>query len=126
MLELLADPNVWVAFATLTVMEIVLGIDNVIFISILAGKLPKDQQARARFVGLSLAMITRVLLLLSIAWMARLTNPLFEIAGHPFSGRDLILIGLIGFNITSKIPRAEEAGTGHGADQEARNPGAQH
>jgi len=81
-----------VAFLTLAVLEIVLGIDNVIFISILAGKLPKDQQARARLVGLSLAMITRVLLLLSIAWMARLTTPLFEIAGHPFSGRDLILI----------------------------------
>lgn len=81
-----------VAFLTLAVLEIVLGIDNVIFISILAGKLPKDQQARARFVGLALAMITRVLLLLSIAWMARLTDPLFQIAGHPFSGRDLILI----------------------------------
>jgi predicted tellurium resistance membrane protein TerC len=81
-----------VAFLTLSVLEIVLGIDNVIFISILAGKLPKEQQAKARFVGLALAMITRLLLLLSIAWMAKLTKPLFEIMGHGISGRDLILI----------------------------------
>lgn len=81
-----------VAFLTLAVLEIVLGIDNVIFISILAGKLPKEQQPKARFVGLALAMIMRILLLLSIAWMAKLTNPLFQIAGHAFSGRDLILI----------------------------------
>jgi len=81
-----------VAFLTLSVLEIVLGIDNVIFISILAGKLPKEQQAKARFVGLALAMITRLLLLLSIAWMAKLTTPLFQMWGHGFSGRDLILI----------------------------------
>ncbi|MFV0336974.1 MAG: TerC family protein [Chthoniobacterales bacterium] len=81
-----------IAFLTLTVLEIVLGIDNIIFISILAGKLPKEQQARARFVGLALAMITRVLLLLSISWMARLTDPLFEVFSHGVSGRDLILI----------------------------------
>ena len=81
-----------VAFLTLCVLEIVLGIDNVIFISILAGKLPAHQQAKARFVGLSLAMITRVLLLLSIAWMARLTAPLFSLFQHEVSGRDLILI----------------------------------
>lgn len=81
-----------IAFLTLSVLEVVLGIDNVIFISILAGKLPKDQQARARFVGLALAMITRILLLLTIVWMARLTDPLFEVWAHAFSGRDLILI----------------------------------
>ncbi|MFZ4681319.1 MAG: TerC family protein [Terrimicrobiaceae bacterium] len=81
-----------VAFLTLSVLEIVLGIDNVIFISILAGKLPKEQQAKARFVGLALAMITRLLLLLGIAWMAKLTTPLFEVLAHTFSGRDLILI----------------------------------
>ena len=81
-----------VAFLTLSVLEIVLGIDNVIFISILAGKLPAHQQPKARFVGLSLAMITRVLLLLSIAWMARLTAPLFSVFQHDVSGRDLILI----------------------------------
>ena len=81
-----------VAFVTLSVLEIVLGIDNVIFISILAGKLPKEQQAKARIVGLALAMIMRILLLLAISWMAKLTFPLFHIAEHPFSGRDLILI----------------------------------
>jgi predicted tellurium resistance membrane protein TerC len=81
-----------VAFLTLSVLEIVLGIDNVIFISILAAKLPKEQQAKARFVGLALAMITRLLLLFSIAWMAKLTTPLFAVMGHGFSGRDLILI----------------------------------
>jgi predicted tellurium resistance membrane protein TerC len=81
-----------VAFLTLCVLEIVLGIDNVIFISILAGKLPAHQQAKARFIGLALAMITRVLLLMSIAWMARLTTPLFSLFEHDVSGRDLILI----------------------------------
>lgn len=81
-----------IAFLTLTVLEIVLGIDNIIFISILAGKLPKEQQARARFLGLALAMGLRVLLLLSISWMARLTDPLFEVFSHGVSGRDLILI----------------------------------
>ena len=80
-----------VAFVTLCVLEIVLGIDNVIFISILAGKLPPEQQPRARFIGLSLAMITRVLLLMTIAWMARLTYPLFSIFQNEVSGRDLIL-----------------------------------
>lgn len=81
-----------IAFLTLSVLEIVLGIDNVIFIAILAGKLPKEQQAKARFVGLALAMITRLLLLFSIAWIAKLTFPLFHVLGHPFSGRDLILL----------------------------------
>jgi predicted tellurium resistance membrane protein TerC len=81
-----------VAFITLCVLEIVLGIDNVIFIAILAGKLPPEQQPKARFIGLSLAMITRVLLLLSIVWMARLTHPLFSIFQHAVTGRDLILI----------------------------------
>lgn len=81
-----------IAFLTLCALEIVLGIDNIIFISILASKLPVEQQAKARLIGLSLAMITRVLLLLSISWMAQLTNPLFEILGRGVSGRDLILI----------------------------------
>ena len=81
-----------IAFLTLCALEIVLGIDNIIFISILASKLPVEQQAKARLVGLSLAMITRVLLLLSISWMAQLTAPLFEVLGRGVSGRDLILI----------------------------------
>ena len=82
----------WTALVTLTVLEIVLGIDNIVFISILAGKLPPARQARARTVGLALAMITRILLLLSLAWIMRLTKPLFEVWGQIVSGRDLILI----------------------------------
>jgi len=91
-MEWLADPNVWIAFGTLTVLELVLGIDNIIFISILSGKLPKEQQQRARFIGLTLALVFRVILLLSLSWIMTLTEPLFTVWGHPFSGRDLILI----------------------------------
>ncbi|HEV2150218.1 MAG TPA: TerC family protein [Longimicrobiaceae bacterium] len=91
-MDWLSDPSIWIGFLTLTVLEIVLGIDNIVFISILAGKLPESQQARARNIGLSLAMITRILLLLSLAWIMRLTAPLFGAFGHEISGRDLILI----------------------------------
>ncbi len=91
-MELLTDPQVWLAFLTLTALEIVLGIDNIVFISILVGRLPAAQQARARVIGLGLAMIMRILLLLSIAWIMGLTKPLFTILGNGFSGRDLILI----------------------------------
>lgn len=86
------SPESWIALVTLTALEAVLGIDNIVFISILAGKLPATQQTRARNLGLTLAMVTRILLLLSLTWMMRLTKPLFEIAGHGFSGRDLILL----------------------------------
>jgi predicted tellurium resistance membrane protein TerC len=88
----LTSPEAWIALLTLTVLEIVLGIDNIIFISILAGKLPAAQQARARRVGLAAAMIMRILLLLSITWIARLTSPLFTVLAQEISGRDLILI----------------------------------
>lgn len=81
-----------VALLTLTVLEIVLGIDNIIFISILTGKLPKEQQAKARTIGLGLAMISRILLLLSLNWIMRLTAPLFTVMSQEISGRDLILI----------------------------------
>lgn len=93
-MEWLLDPQIWVSLLTLTLLEIVLGIDNVIFISILAGKLPKDQQPKARQLGLSLALITRILLLFSITWLMGLTKPLFTlpILGHGLSGRDLILL----------------------------------
>jgi len=91
-MELLTDPNAWIAFATLTVLEIVLGIDNIVFISILAGKLPPEQQDRARLLGLGLAMGMRVLLLLALTWIMRLTAPLFAVLGHEISGRDLILL----------------------------------
>ena len=92
-MEWLSDPQAWIALLTLTVLEVVLGIDNVIFISILAGKLPPAQQSKARNIGLAMAMIMRVLLLLSLAWIVRLTAPLFTIMGHAISGRDMILIG---------------------------------
>jgi len=90
-MEWLSNPEIWVAFFTLTALEIVLGIDNIIFISILVGRLPKEQQPRARFFGLALAMGTRILLLLSIAWVMRLTADLFSVLGQGVSGRDLIL-----------------------------------
>jgi len=92
-MELLANPETWIALLTLTVLEIVLGIDNIVFISILTGKLPEEQQARARRVGLGLAMGMRILLLLAISWVIGLTAPLFTILGQELSGRDLILIG---------------------------------
>ena len=92
-MDWITDPQTWISLLTLTALEIVLGIDNIIFISILAGKLPADQQARARQTGLMLALITRVLLLCSLAWMVKLTAPLLTVAGFALSGRDLILLG---------------------------------
>jgi predicted tellurium resistance membrane protein TerC len=116
-LDWITDGEIWVALLTLTSLEIVLGIDNVIFISILAGKLPEHQRDRARVLGLAAALITRILLLFSINWIADLTDPWFSILGHDFSGRDLILIGgglfLLGkstFEIHEKLEGAE-----HGA-----------
>jgi predicted tellurium resistance membrane protein TerC len=91
-MDWLSDPQAWISLLTLTGLEIVLGIDNIIFISILAGKLPVEQQAKARQLGLALALLTRLLLLASIAWMAKLTTPLFTVLEHGVSGRDLILI----------------------------------
>jgi predicted tellurium resistance membrane protein TerC len=91
-MDWLTSPEAWVALLTLTVLEIVLGIDNIIFISILAGKLPAADQARARRLGLIAAMVMRILLLLSISWITRLTAPLFTVLGQEISGRDLILI----------------------------------
>ena len=92
-MEWITDPQAWVAFLTLLALEIVLGIDNIIFISILAGKLPAEQQQRARFIGLGLALFIRVALLFSLSWVIGLTAPLFSVLGHEISGRDLILIG---------------------------------
>lgn len=92
LMDWLMEPQAWISLLTLTGLEIVLGIDNIIFISILAGKLPESQQSKARKTGLMLALITRLLLLASIAWMAKLTTPLFTLIGHGVSGRDLILI----------------------------------
>ena len=92
-MEWIASPEAWMALATLTLLEIVLGIDNIIFISILVGRLPEHQRARGRFIGLGLAMLTRIMLLLSLAWVMGLTATLFEVASYAISGRDLILIG---------------------------------
>ncbi len=92
-MEWLADPQAWIALATLTALEIVLGIDNIIFISILVGRLPERQRNRARRLGLALAMVMRIGLLLSLAWIMTLTAPLFTVTAREISGRDLILLG---------------------------------
>src|SRR6476659_3833030 len=91
MMQMLAEPGTWIAFATLSLLEIVLGIDNIIFLAILVGRLPARRQKRARVVGLGLAMFTRIALLLSIVWLIRLTAPWFTLLGEQFSGRDVIL-----------------------------------
>lgn len=91
-MEILSNPESWIALITLTALEVVLGIDNIVFISILAGKLRKSEQERARQVGLLLAMFSRIALLFSLAWLTRLTAPLFEILGQEITGRGLILI----------------------------------
>lgn len=91
-MELLSDPQTWIGFATLTVLELVLGIDNIVFISILAGKLPPEQQSKARYIGLGLALIMRVILLFSLTWVIGLTAPLFTVLGQEISGRDLVLL----------------------------------
>jgi predicted tellurium resistance membrane protein TerC len=91
-MEWISDPATWIAFATLVALELVLGVDNVIFISILAGKLPQDQQQRARTTGILLAVLTRILLLFSLSWIIGLTEPLFSIRNFEISGRDLVLI----------------------------------
>ncbi len=91
-MQWITDPESWVAFATLLALELVLGVDNIVFISILTGRLPAAQQGRARLVGLGLAMVMRVGLLFSLSWIAGLTAPLFAVFGHEISGRDLILI----------------------------------
>ena len=91
MLEFLADPAVWISFLTLTLLEVVLGVDNIIFLSILVSRVPKELQARARTLGLAFAMLTRIALLFSITWLTRLTSPLFTIFMEEISGRDLIL-----------------------------------
>ncbi len=93
MIELLSNPDAWIALFTLTLLEIVLGIDNIVFIAILASRLPVEKQGLAYRLGLLGAMFTRIALLLTINWVMQLTQPLFEVLGHPFSGRDLILLG---------------------------------
>jgi predicted tellurium resistance membrane protein TerC len=123
----LATAEGWIALLTLTVLEIVLGIDNIVFISILAGKLPKDQRERARKVGLTLAMVIRILLLLTITWVMRLTTPLFTVTAQEISGRDLILIigGLFLIaKSTHEIHDKLEGEEGHGSARVAASFGA--
>lgn len=91
MFEWITDPEAWVSLATLTALEIILGVDNIIFISILVGRLPESQRQSGRIIGLGLAMLTRILLLMSLAWMMKLTAPLFTLFNQAISGRDLIL-----------------------------------
>ena len=121
-MEWLTDPQIWIALATLTFLEIVLGVDNIIFISILSGKLPEEQQARARRIGLLGAMLTRVALLFSLAWIIKLTEPWFTVVGQEISGRDLILIlgglFLLG-KATYEIHDKLEGEEGHGSARAA-------
>ena len=120
-MEWLTDPDIWIALVTVTALEIVLGIDNVVFISILASKLPESEQARARNVGLGLAMVMRILLLLAISWVIGLTAPLFSVFGNEISGRDVILIlgglfllGKATFEIHEKLEGEETQARGVG------------
>jgi len=117
-MDLLTDPNAWIALLTLTVLEIVLGIDNVVFISVLVQRLPAELRDRARTIGLGLAMGMRILLLLTISWIVGLTEPLFTIADHPVSVRDTILIAgglFLIWKATTEIHEALEGAEGHGA-----------
>ncbi len=115
-MDWLTSTEVWVALLTLTTLEVVLGIDNVIFISILAGKLPPERRDQARIIGLSLAMLMRIALLFSINWIANLTEPLFDLFGHEVSGRDLILLGggmFLIYKATHEIHEKLEGEEGH-------------
>jgi predicted tellurium resistance membrane protein TerC len=116
MMELLTDPQAWIAFATLTALELVLGIDNIVFISILVDKLPKDKQEMARRIGLFMAMFMRIGLLLVLSWIIGLVEPLFTVLQQEISGRDLILIGgglFLIWKSTGEIHQTLEGEEGH-------------
>ncbi len=116
MMELLTDPQMWIAFLTLTALELVLGIDNIVFISILVDKLPKEKQELARRIGLFMAMFMRIGLLLVLSWIIGLTAPLFTVFGQEISGRDLILIGgglFLIWKSTGEIHQSMEGIEGH-------------
>jgi predicted tellurium resistance membrane protein TerC len=124
MMDWLTDPQIWIALTTLTFLEIVLGVDNIIYISILSGKLPEAQQVRARRLGLLGAMVTRILLLFSLSWVIRLTAPWFTVIGQEISGRDLILIvgGLfLIFKSTHEIHDRLEGDEGHSSSRVAKS-----
>jgi predicted tellurium resistance membrane protein TerC len=118
MMELLTDPQAWITFVTLSALEIVLGIDNIIFISILVSRLPPERRESARVTGLVLAMLTRIALLFSIVWLTRLTKPLFSVLGQEFSGRDIILL-LGGLFLLAKSV-TEIHGTLEGTEEERK------
>jgi predicted tellurium resistance membrane protein TerC len=118
MMALLTDPEAWLAFATLVALEVVLGIDNIVFISILADKLPQARRERIRRLGLALAMLMRLALLAMLAWLVGLTAPLFELSGHGFSGRDLVLIAgglFLIYKSTTEIHELVQGGETHTA-----------
>jgi len=118
MLELLTSPDAWIAFLTLTALELVLGIDNIVFISILADKLPEHQRDLARRIGLSFAMLSRIALLLLLSWIIGLTAPLFSVLGQEISGRDLILIGgglFLLYKSTKEVHQLLEGEEGEGS-----------
>jgi predicted tellurium resistance membrane protein TerC len=119
-MDWITNPEIWIALITLTFLEIVLGIDNIVFISILADKLPLNQRERARQLGLGMAMITRILLLLSLSWIIRLTEPLFSVLSFEISGRDIILIAGGMFLLaksTFEIHDKLEGKEGHSSDK---------
>jgi predicted tellurium resistance membrane protein TerC len=120
MLELLADPQTWIAFLTLTALELVLGIDNVVFLSILVDKLPKRERETARIVGLSLALLMRIGLLFMVSWLVGLTAPLFTVTLWEFSGRDLILIAGGLFLVWKATKEIHEALEGPAPEKEVR------
>ena len=115
-MDWITQPETWIAFLTLVALELVLGVDNVIFISILAGKLPQEQQQRARTTGIMLAVVTRILLLLSLKWIVGLTDALFSISNFEVSGRDLVLLGgglFLLWKSVHEIHQKLEGGEGH-------------
>lgn len=117
-MDWISDPNAWISLATLTALEIVLGVDNIIFISILCGRLPVEQRAKARTMGLGLAMGARIVLLFSLAWIMKLTAPLFHVLEHGVSGRDLILISGGLFLLWKSVHEIHNSleGTAHGSE----------
>jgi predicted tellurium resistance membrane protein TerC len=123
-MEWLADPNAWIGLLTLTVLEVVLGIDNIVFISVLSGKLPVRQQSKARLIGLSLAMLMRILLLLSITWIISLTRPLFAIAGFDVTGRAIILVAGGLFLLVKSTHEIHDQMEGEGEHRQIRAVGS--
>jgi predicted tellurium resistance membrane protein TerC len=123
-MEWVTSPEAWIALLTLTVLEIVLGIDNIVFISILSGRLPEAQRPRARTLGLGLAMFTRILLLLSVGWLARLTTELFGVFGHGVTGRDLVFLAGGLFLIYKATGEIHERLEGPGREEEHEVPNA--